>query len=244
MEDTISPTIICPSDTIVYASLVTCDTDVNGLTPVIDDNCTVVDQFWSFVGSTVNDSPLTGINDASGEVFNLDTTVVTYVIVDTAGNSASCSFEVIVQDTVAPVLTCPADTLVGSDPGLCAAIVNGLELAVFENCSYSSQTWVIGGATTDTSAISGINDVSGTLFNTGTSIITYTVVDTVGNTASCQFEVNVEDVEAPIVICPSDTLVYTDPGLCETNVFGIDTVGVSDNCSTHCCIMDNFRSYG
>ena len=232
VEDTISPTIICPSDTIVYASLVTCDTDVNGLTPVIDDNCTVVDQFWSFVGSTVNDSPLTGINDASGEVFNLDTTVVTYVIVDTAGNSASCSFEVIVQDTVAPVLTCPADTLVGSDPGLCAAIVNGLELAVFENCSYSSQTWVIGGATTDTSAISGINDVSGTLFNTGTSIITYTVVDTVGNTASCQFEVNVEDVEAPIVICPSDTLVYTDPGLCETNVFGIDTVGVSDNCST------------
>ncbi len=231
VEDTIAPTIICPSDTIVYTTLTSCDTGVNGLNPFINDNCTVVDQFWSFVGSTVNNSPLTGINDASGEVFNLDTTLVTYVIIDTAGNSASCSFEVIVQDTVAPVLTCPADTLVGTDPGLCAAIVNGLELAVFENCSFSTQTWVIGGATVDTSSTSGINDVSGVLFNTGISIVAYTVIDTVGNTSTCQFEVNVEDTEAPVVICPSDTLVYTDSGLCETTVFGIDTVGVTDNCS-------------
>jgi gliding motility-associated-like protein len=231
VEDTIAPTIICPSDTIVYTTLTSCDTGVNGLSPTIDDNCTVVDQLWSFVGSTTNNSLLNGIYDASGELFNLDTTLVTYFIADNSGNTASCSFEVIVQDTVAPVLTCPADTLVGTDPGLCAAVVNGLELFVFENCSFSTQTWVIGGATVDTSATSGINDVIGVLFNTGVSIVTYTVIDTVGNTSTCQFEVSIEDTEAPVVICPSDTSVYTDPGLCETTVFGIDTVGVTDNCS-------------
>ena len=232
VEDTISPTITCPNDTIVFTTLTTCDTDVLGISPAIDDNCTVVDQLWTFTGATVGSSPFNGINDASGEIFNLDTTLVTYAIIDTAGNTSSCSFEVIVQDTVAPVLTCPTDTTVGTDLGICAAVVNGLQLDVFENCSFSTQTWITTGSTVDTSATQGINDVSGLLFNTGVTTVTYTVIDTVGNTSSCSFDVTVEDTEAPVVICPNDTVVFADAGVCQTNVFGIDTVAVSDNCAT------------
>ena len=50
-----------------------------------------------------------------GNTFNLDTTIVTYTIIDTAGNSATCSFEVIIQDTISPTIICPNDTIVPTD---------------------------------------------------------------------------------------------------------------------------------
>ena len=86
------PTITCPAhtDTINDPGLLTAV--VHGLSPSTDDNCGVVLQTWTMSGATTGISPGTGINDVSGEAFNLGATTVTYYIEDAAGNNATCDF--------------------------------------------------------------------------------------------------------------------------------------------------------
>ena len=73
---------------------------VNGIAPVTDDNCGIVLQTWTMSGATINSSPVAGINDASGETFEIGVTTVEYYIEDASGNSATCSFTVEVYDVV------------------------------------------------------------------------------------------------------------------------------------------------
>ncbi len=61
---------------------------------------------------------------ASGAAFPLGTTTVTYTATDAAGNSASASFTVTVNDNEAPVITVPADITVNTDAGQPTAIVS------------------------------------------------------------------------------------------------------------------------
>ena len=93
------PTISCPADANVSNDLDQCDAVVNGLSPTTADNCAVTLQTWSMAGATGLSSPGTGINDVSGQTFNVGTTTVTYYIEDASGNSAQCNFDVVVNDT-------------------------------------------------------------------------------------------------------------------------------------------------
>src|SRR5207247_2594852 len=61
---------------------------------------------------------------ASGSVFPIGITTVTSVATDASGNTSTCSFDVNVIDNVPPSVSCPSDTTVSSDPGICGAIVN------------------------------------------------------------------------------------------------------------------------
>ena len=55
-----------------------------------------------------------------------------------SSNSATCTFNVIVNDTEAPTITCPDDIIVNSDPGSCEAIVNYNFPTTTDNCSVNS----------------------------------------------------------------------------------------------------------
>lgn len=90
----------------------------------------------------------------SGGVFPVGTNVVTCTAVDAAGNTNSCSFNVVVLDTTPPDITCPANIVVGNDPGQCSAVVNYTVTAT-DNCTatcginvdvYSGFTLIGGGA--------------------------------------------------------------------------------------------------
>ncbi|MEM9837122.1 MAG: DNRLRE domain-containing protein, partial [Bacteroidota bacterium] len=85
-------------DVTVFAPPSSCDYTAvgNELNPLAVDNCSI-DQL-------VND--FNGAASLAGATFPIDTTLVSFVATDPAGNSDSCSFNVIVQDTVPPVLTC------------------------------------------------------------------------------------------------------------------------------------------
>ncbi len=199
-----APEISCPSDITVDATPGNCNEIVTYALPLISDNCPVV--------TLVRTSGL-----ASGASFPSGTTTVEYTATDISGNQSSCSFNVTVIEHEDPEITCISDISVNNDPGVCGAIVTYTAPEGTDNCSGST-----------TSLTSGIG--SGNLFPLGTTIETYTVTDASGNSATCSFEVEVIDTEAPVITCPEDITVSNDPGECNATVTFPDATA-TDNCS-------------
>src|SRR5688572_30185105 len=209
VNDVTPPTISCPSDVVVSTDAGLCTYSGTIGTPVTNDNCGV----------------LTVIASPAGP-YPTGTTMVTWTVTDVNGNTNTCTQNVTVNDTENPTISCPTDQVVNTGAGVCTAVVNGIApTASGDNCSILSITYDITGATT----ASGNNDASGTTFNEGVSIVTYTITDGSTNTATCSFTVTVNDTENPTITCPSDTAVSTDAGLC-TYSGTIGTPVTNDNC--------------
>jgi len=198
------PDITCPADIVVDAVSGDCDAAVNYADPSFSDNCP---------GATLQ--LIDGL--PSGSDFPVGTTTITYEAIDLAGNSAQCSFIITILEDVPPVIDCPSDITVDSDPGLCSAIVSYNEPVGTDNC---------GGAIT--SIIEGFP--SGSAFPVGTTLVTYQVTDISGNTASCSFDITVVDTELPQIDCPAQIDLTTDPGICGA-VYNFDLPSASDNCT-------------
>ena len=66
------------------------------------------------------------------------------------------------------------------------------------------------GATTGNSFGTGINDISGTAFNVGTTTVTYHIEDAAGNFAECSFDVVVNDVQNPTFTVPDNDTICRD----------------------------------
>src|SRR5207237_2840021 len=125
-------------------------------------------------------------------------TTVSYTATDSAGNTATCSFNVTVLDNQAPVISgCPGNQTVMAAPGQCAATATWTSPVVSDNC----------GATL------GSTHVPGATFALGTTTVTYTAVDASSNSATCSFTVTVRDDQPPVLSgCPADITVSADPG--------------------------------
>lgn len=208
--DAEDPIVLCPADIVVNVDPGVCGADVTYTLPTVTDNCP---------------SPSTPTLDAglaSGSTFIVGTTTNTYSSTDGAGNTASCSFEVTVNDNEAPTITCPPSVTVDNDPGNCDAVVTYGTPVVGDNCpSPVGPTLVSGGA-------------SGDVFPVGVSPITYSVEDASGNTNDCTFTITVEDNEEPVLTCPADTsincdavVIYDDPTVSDNCVSGIVPVQIS-----------------
>jgi gliding motility-associated-like protein len=125
----------------------------------------------------------------------------------------SCSFDVIVSDIEAPTVSCPADSTINSEPSQCGAFYN-YDLPTFtDNCDISSVTATL---------IDG--PAPGEFFSLGTTDVTYEIADGNGNTVLCTFSVTVVDLEAPVIVCPSD-IVQIDP------IVNYTAPDVTDNCT-------------
>jgi len=46
----------------------------------------------------------------------------------------------------------------------------------------------------------------------GTNLVTWTATDGGGNTATCQQQVIVRDIQSPTITCPADVTVVADAG--------------------------------
>ncbi|UKN03859.1 HYR domain-containing protein [Paracrocinitomix mangrovi] len=203
INDNENPTISCPANITVNSDPGVCGATVTYTAPVGADNCP-----GSVTAMTAG--------QASGTIFPIGTTTVTYQVTDASGNTAQCSFDVTVNDNEAPTISCPADINVNNDLGSCGAIVTYTIPVGADNCPGSATAMTAGQA-------------SGTLFPIGTTTVTYQVTDASGNTASCSFNVTVTDNEAPTIACPANITVNTDPGLCGATVTYTTPVG-ADNC--------------
>ncbi|HRI26987.1 MAG TPA: HYR domain-containing protein [Chitinophagales bacterium] len=208
VNDTQAPTITCPSVSATPAAAGLCSANVTIPIPTTNDNCSVA--------LVVNNK--TGTNNASG-VYNLGTTTVVYTVTDGSGNTASCSFNVTVTDTQAPVITCPAPVTTNTLSGSCAALVTIPLATATDNCSVVSIT----------NNQTGLPSASG-IYNLGVTTVIYTATDGSGNTGTCSFTVTVNDTQAPAITCPSSISLPANPGSCNRVVtWTVPTA--TDNCS-------------
>jgi ELWxxDGT repeat protein len=125
---------------------------------------------------------------ARGDTFPLGTTRVTVTATDSAGNSATCGFDVTVVDTTPPTLACPANLTAEATSALGA------------NVSWPP----VPAEDTVSSATVTLSHEPGTVFGFGSTVVTATGSDAAGNTASCAFTITVHDTTAPTLSCPAD----------------------------------------
>ena len=167
LNDTEAPVLVnCPTDMTLTADCRTNEATATWTVLTATDNCSTA----NVVGS-----------HTSGTKFNVGTTVVTFTATDAAGNTATCTFSVIVRaavDTEAPVLAnCPTSIQkdVVNSTSTCWAITWTAPTAT-DNCSTPTVT---------------SNYNSGYCFPAGLTVVTYTATDAAGNTATCSFGVNI-----------------------------------------------------
>ncbi|MCG8328748.1 MAG: HYR domain-containing protein [Chitinophagales bacterium] len=198
INDTEDPTANCPATQTVDNTAGQCGANVSFTIPNPTDNC----------------SATSAANPASGSLFNVGTTQVTVTATDAAGNTGTCTFDVVVNDTEDPTANCPATHTVGNTAGQCGANVNFTIPNPTDNCL---------GAT------SAANPASGSFFDVGTTQVTVTATDAAGNTGTCTFDVVVNDTEDPTIVCPEDVSVNAAANECSAAVSYPDPT-VSDNC--------------
>jgi gliding motility-associated-like protein len=181
VQDVTKPVISgCPSNITVSANA-SCQAVVSWTAPIFTDNCS---------GGTLTTTK------APGSTFSVGTTPVTYTAKDAAGNASTCSFNVIVQDLIDPLISgCPSDITVTANTS-CKAVVSWTAPTFTDNCS--------GGTLTATKT-------PGSTFSIGSTLVTYTATDAMGNTSTCSFNVIVQPATMPVLSgCPSDITVNAD----------------------------------
>ncbi|MCH8028008.1 MAG: HYR domain-containing protein [candidate division Zixibacteria bacterium] len=178
-NDNTPPIIVCPAD-------ITVSNDPGQCSAVVTYSATATDNCSE---TSISCSP------PSGSVFPVGTTTVTCIATDDAGNADTCTFDITVNDTEAPVATCPADITVGNDPGQCSAVVT-FSGSVTDNCAGASIA---------------CSPASGSVFPVGTTTVTCIAIDAAGNADTCTFIVTVNNTEPPVATCPAgDTIFVCD----------------------------------
>ncbi|PKA83570.1 putative secreted protein (Por secretion system target) [Ulvibacter sp. MAR_2010_11] len=129
-----------------------------------------------------------------------------------------------------PVIVCPGDISVDTDPGQCNAVVNFSDAIALDPEDGPIPT-------TQTSGLP-----SGSMFPTGVSTVEFSATDSDGNTSTCSFTITVTDMEAPVAVC-QDITVEVDPvtGTVTIAPGDIDN-GSTDNCGivTYSLDVDTF----
>ena len=115
----------------------------------------------------------------------------------TSEGSTSGEYFVSVNVGAAPVVTCPANFSVNSDPNQCGAVVN------FTGAHAAS-------ATGNPAPTITYSPVSGSVLTAGTNTVTATATNVFG-TSSCTFVVTVVD-QPPTITCPGTITKFSDPG--------------------------------
>ncbi|NND63406.1 MAG: HYR domain-containing protein, partial [Flavobacteriaceae bacterium] len=168
VQDNEDPELTCPSNINISTDPGSCEAVVIFSTPTATDNCSA---------TTVQTSGL-----PSGSSFPLGSSTVQFTATDPAGNTAVCSFNIIVSDGENPELTCPANQevlLTGNTYVLPDFVVSG-DVTATDNC---------------TSPVDNISQTPtpGTELTAGVYTISFMAIDDAGNDAECSFELSVVD---------------------------------------------------
>lgn len=207
VEDTEAPIFtFCPTDTVLNSDTGLCGAVYIYSMPTFTDNCPGATQQLT-----------SGLPSLS--IFPVGTTTVEYTATDAAGNTSICSFTVTVNDVEAPLLVdCPDDQTLTNDPGVCGAVATWFPPIYVDNCIDFSVT---------------SNFSPGDVFPVGTTTVTYIATDSAGNTTACNFDITVEDTEAPVFTsCPTD-IFSCDPVQSWTMPTANDNCAVDTITGTH-----------
>gem|GEM_PF-3020839 len=167
-------------------------------------------------------------NGPSNNTYPLGTTNVTFTLITMCNDTFKCIKQVIVADSIYPVLRCPSDVTIQ-----CTVPAAAITFA-----QYTAQ----GGLATDNCAINpaSISSIDSPAVGTcpKTVVRTYFVSDQSGNASSCQQNITLNDTTPPVITDPSDITAGTDPGVCQAIVNLLNPI-VTDNCNAGTTLVRN-----
>lgn len=139
-------------------------------------------------------------------------------VLDKAGNSSECMVDVIVQDKLPPVITCPADVVVSCETDLSNLNVFGTATAT-DNCGFTISTRIENG-----------------LSNCGVGVITrwFIATDDGGRKDSCAQTITVRDTmpfRFADIIWPADIVIEGCKNSVSTDVTGKPIYKNQDHCN-------------
>ncbi len=217
-DDTEAPLVdYCPEDIVFTTEFGQCDAVVNYGTPTASD-CNGPITITKTSGPDVGSMLVAGTTET-----------VVFTIADHCGNETTCEFDLTVLDQQLPEIDCPStDVEHCADLGICTWTSDSsvAPISFSDNCEGAMVSYTISGATT----ANGSDDATGQIFNLGTSLVTYTIVDANGNDAvSCSFNVVVSDCESPEITC-SDELNVLCGDEDVSSWFNTIAMTATDNC--------------
>jgi hypothetical protein len=208
----------CPATINAFSAANSCGNTVNTPNPLYTDNCTLgaTPLSWVMTGATT----ASGNGNIGNHSFNVGTTVVTYTVTDASGNIATCNYNVMVADTIRPVIVCVANITHNTDPNICGAVITFNAPVATDNCAVQS--------TVQTAGLP-----SGSVFPLGVTTNTFVVTDASGNTATCSFNVTIHDAQGPVMTAPmAQTLNVGAGNNCQVPMPDYRSLfTIADNCS-------------
>ena len=227
INDTTQPTVTCAADITVSNDTGMCSAFVTIPAPQVVENC---------MGSSVtitNDGNGSGDDDASG-TYPVGPTTVTYFVMDGNTPTASCSVNILVEDTMDPEISCPADSLLYAcsiddfpAPTTFAEFI-AAGGAVSDNCDINEMSFSSTTTITDVGPCPRIYDRK------------FIIEDIYGNKDSCVQVITVQDTIAPDITITVDTLIaIAAMDMCGIEGITPSTVTITDNCGLLSTIETN-----
>src|SRR5215203_3709335 len=235
VQDTTPPIITVPEDIVVEATGpegAVANFTVSA-TDIVDGKATL-DRNNMLIQDNVGGSITISCNPASPSTFLVGGHTVQCSATDEAGNTATASFTVTVQDTTPPIITVPEDIVVEA---------TGPEGAKV-NFTVSATDIVDGKATLGNNGALiqedqdgrdieiSCNPLSGSTFELGTTTVNCYAEDSSRNRVDGSFSVTVQDTTPPIITVPEDIVVEaTGPEGAKVN-FTVSATDVVDGKAT------------
>ncbi|MEP7268996.1 MAG: T9SS type A sorting domain-containing protein [Saprospiraceae bacterium] len=216
IRDNTAPTITCPPNQSLQ-----CNTNINPPATGVatsTDNCTPTNAIV-----ITNSDITTGTLPCNGNISR------TWQARDDCGNISSCIQTILVHDTIVPIIKCPSNTTVNTNPGACFYTGNLPQPTATDNCDQNLD-FICSLLTTGSSIL--IN--AQTPFPKGVNNITCFAKDDCGNQSqNCNFTLTVIDNQPPTITCPGNQTVLgtlNAQGICKAIVNNIPPL-VTDNCT-------------
>lgn len=172
----------------------------------------------------------TGTNLGSGPTL-LNVGVGTYYarVTGDCGSPAEQSLDVVI-DNIKPDIVCPANRN-ESSVRFCYRTLEIDDPVYSDNCTVTSLTWEMTGATIKSSFPSGIQLVGMKAFEAGTTTVTYLITDRSGNTNTCSFDVTITDLTRPKFTSVNSNIQENVVSGCTKDIT-LPDITFTDNCGT------------
>ena len=197
--DTEKPNIACRDISLYLDASGQANLAVEDLDAGSSDNCELVSLSLSRTAFSCNEA---GIQ------------TVWLVGEDASGNKDSCSAQVTVRDTLAPILTCKNMSVYLDAAGQVSLSPQDLVESVSDPCGIASLS---------------VSQTNFSCEDMGTQSVVLTAVDAQGNVGTCQAQVSIQDTIAPVVLCRNIIRYLDETGQVILNPSDVDE-GSTDNC--------------
>ncbi|MCW4469683.1 HYR domain-containing protein [Flavobacterium sp. MFBS3-15] len=159
------------------------------------------------MGSTVaNNAPAT---------FPIGVTAVTWTVTDTSGNTATAIQTVTIIDNINPTITAPVSIIANNTPNSCTGNPALGTPVVSDNCP----------------AATVVTNNAPAAFPIGVTVVTWTVTDAGGNTATATQSVTIQDNQNPQLSVQMVVTVPANNGSCFATGVNLGIPTATDNCT-------------